>query len=53
MDGVSAVEAYIQQAWDWGMPGIAVTDHAVVQAFPLAQHKVTALKKRIPTGISR
>lgn len=48
MDGVSAVEAYIQQAWDWGMPGIAVTDHAVVQAFPLAQHKVTALKKTDP-----
>lgn len=48
MDGVSAVEDYIQQAWDWGMPGIAVTDHAVVQAFPLAQHKVTALKKTDP-----
>ena len=48
MDGVAAVEDYIQQAWDWGMPGVAVTDHAVVQAFPLAQHKVTALKKKDP-----
>lgn len=48
MDGVCAIEESIQQAWDWGMPGIAVTDHAVVQAFPLAQHKVEALTQSDP-----
>ncbi len=48
MDGVCSVEEYIQQAYDWGMEAIAVTDHNVVQAFPLAQHKVEALKKKNP-----
>lgn len=48
MDGVCPVEEYIQTAWDWGMDAVAITDHNVVQAFPLAQHKVTALKKSDP-----
>ncbi len=48
MDGISPIEEYIQQAWDWGMDAIAVTDHNVVQAFPLAQHKVEALQKKNP-----
>mgnify|MGYP004442136079 FL=1 len=48
MDGVCAVEEFIQQAYDWGMDAIALTDHNVVQAFPMAQHKVEALKKANP-----
>jgi DNA polymerase-3 subunit alpha (Gram-positive type) len=48
MDGVCAIEDYIQQAYDWGMNAIGVVDHQVVQAFPLAQHKVTALNKADP-----
>lgn len=48
MDGVCAVEEYLQTAWDWGMDAIAITDHNVVQAFPMAQHKLEALKKSDP-----
>ena len=50
MDGVSAIEDYIQQAFDWGMEAIGVCDHDVVQAFPFAQHKVEGLLKS-PTAI--
>lgn len=48
MDGVCAIESFVQQAWDWGMPGIGLCDHNVVQAFPMAQHKVEALRKKDP-----
>lgn len=48
MDGVSAIEDYIQQAFDWGMEAIGVCDHDVVQAFPFAQHKVEGLLKSHP-----
>ena len=48
MDGVCQIEEYIQTAYDWGMDAIGVCDHQVVQAFPMAQHKVTALNKANP-----
>lgn len=48
MDGVCAIESFIQQAWDWGMKGIGLCDHNVVQAFPMAQHKIEALQKKDP-----
>ncbi|SEM23337.1 OB-fold nucleic acid binding domain-containing protein, partial [Butyrivibrio sp. ob235] len=32
MDGVSSVEDICLQAFKWGMPGIAITDHVVTQA---------------------
>lgn len=48
MDGVTPIEDYIQKAWDWGWEAVAVTDHNVVQAFPLAQHKAAALIKSAP-----
>ena len=48
MDGVCAIEEYIQTAYDWGMDAIAICDHQVVQAFPMAQHKVSALNKQDP-----
>ena len=48
MDGVCAIEEYIQTAYDWGMDSIAICDHQVVQAFPMAQHKVSALNKKDP-----
>ncbi|MDO4466172.1 MAG: PolC-type DNA polymerase III [Bacillota bacterium] len=48
MDGVCAIEEYIQQAFDWGMTSIGVCDHQVVQAFPFAQHKIRALLKANP-----
>ncbi|MBP3853669.1 MAG: PHP domain-containing protein, partial [Erysipelotrichaceae bacterium] len=43
MDGVSAIDQYIQTAFDWGMDAIGVCDHDVVQAFPFAQHKIESL----------
>ena len=48
MDGVCQIEEYIQTAYDWGMDSIGVCDHQVVQAFPMAQHKVSALNKANP-----
>lgn len=48
MDGVCSAEDLIQHAWDWGMDAIGICDHNVVQAFPMCQHKVTALKKADP-----
>ncbi len=48
MDGVSPIEAYIQQAYDWGHEAIAITDHNSVQAYPKAQKAVEALNKKNP-----
>ena len=48
MDGVCAIEEFIQTAYDWGMDSIGVCDHQVVQAFPMAQHKIEALLKQNP-----
>ncbi len=48
MDGVCPIESFIQQAWDWNMESIGLCDHNVVQAFPMAQHKIEALKKKNP-----
>ena len=48
MDGVCAIEEFIQTAYDWGMDSIGVCDHQVVQAFPMAQHKIEALVKQDP-----
>lgn len=38
MDGVSEVKAIVKNAYDWGMPAVAITDHGVVHAFPDANH---------------
>lgn len=46
MDGVSDVKAIVKRAYDWGMKGIAITDHGVVQAFPDAFHLVSDLYKK-------
>ncbi len=38
MDAVSSATALVTQAAKWGMPAIAITDHAGAQAFPDAYH---------------
>lgn len=38
MDGVSEVKDIVKRAYKWGMPGIAITDHGVVQALTDANH---------------
>lgn len=48
MDGVSTVEQLIQQAYDFGHPGLAITDHMVVHSFPKAQRYVEKLLKKNP-----
>lgn len=45
MDGVCNIEEFIDQANKWGHDAIAITDHVGVQAFPKAQHAVTAINK--------
>jgi DNA polymerase-3 subunit alpha (Gram-positive type) len=37
MDGISSISDYVAQAKKWGHEAIALTDHAVVQAYPEAE----------------
>ena len=48
MDGVCDVEELIETAFQYGHPGLAITDHMVAQAFPKAQFAVSRLKKQYP-----
>ena len=48
MDGVSEVTDIVRRAHDWGHPAIAITDHGVAQAFPVANHYIETLDKDDP-----
>ncbi len=40
MDSVVSIEKVIARAKEWGMKSLAITDHGVVQAFPIAYHQL-------------
>lgn len=46
MDGVCDISEYIKQADAWGHNAIAITDHMVVQGFPMAQEVVAGINKK-------
>ena len=48
MDGVSEVVDILKHAHEWGHKAIAITDHGVVQAFPIANHFIEGLDKDDP-----
>ena len=40
MDGVIPPDVLVKKAFEWGHRGVAITDHGVVQAFPVANHAI-------------
>ena len=46
MDGVSSAGDIIAQAYAWGMPGIAITDHGVVQGLTEGYHYIQKYKDK-------
>ena len=41
LDSVVDIKKVINQAKAWGHPAMAITDHGVLQAFPIANHCIT------------
>lgn len=48
MDGICDGAKLVQTAYDFGHPGIAITDHNSVQSFPTVYKKTKDLKKKNP-----
>lgn len=40
MDSVVDIKKVIKRAKEWGHPAMAITDHGVLQAFPIANHEI-------------
>ena len=45
MDGVASPKSLIQRAVDWGHKAIAITDHGLVQGFPIAMHALEDIQR--------
>jgi len=48
MDGVIPADVLVKKAFEWGHRGIAITDHGVVQSFPIANHALEPKKMKDP-----
>lgn len=48
MDGISDASEYMAQAFEWGHPGMIITDHTAVQSFPKAYGSLKGLRKKYP-----
>ncbi|QIK70085.1 PolC-type DNA polymerase III [Erysipelothrix sp. HDW6C] len=48
MDGISDASEYMAQAFEWGHPGMIITDHTAVQSFPKAYGSLKNLRKKYP-----
>lgn len=46
MDGVSSIDQFLQQAHQWDWPGLGITDHANVQAYPNAFKAVQKINQQ-------
>ncbi len=53
MDAVVSPEDLVKTAFAWGHPGVAITDHGVVQAFPVANHAIDIKKLKNEDDIAR
>lgn len=51
MDGICDAKQVVRYAWDFGLEGICITDHADVQSFVKAFNTARALKKENPERI--
>lgn len=37
-DSVVQIKDIVNRAYEWGHPAVAITDHGVLQGFPIARH---------------
>lgn len=53
MDGVIPAGDLVKRAFKWGWRGIAITDHGVVQSFPIANHALDPKSMKDPEEAKR